>query len=184
MISTIELLATFFGFLYVVLIILKKPLGWIFGVLSSLIFVKLSWDANLFVQTVLQSSYVVIGVIGFIRWKTVNLEQRILSKNQKIGLYISGIVMSLLLGFSMNYTDQALPYLDSLISIFGILATYLTTEKHIENWIIWIFVNLLSILLFTQQKLYLSAFLFGAYLLLSIIGLVSWNKEKLREKTN
>ena len=92
--------------------------------------------------------------------------------------------MSLLLGFSMSYTDQALPYLDSLISIFGILATYLTTEKHIENWIIWIFVNLLSILLFTQQKLYLSAFLFGAYLLLSIIGLVSWNKEKLREKTN
>lgn len=184
MLSILELLATFFGFLYVVLIILKKPLGWLFGVMSSLIFVKLSWDANLYIQTVLQSIYVVIGVVGFIRWKNVDLEHRILSKNQKIRLYIAAIVMSFLLGFSMSYTDQALPYLDSFISIFGIVATYLTTEKQIENWIIWIFVNLSSIVLFSHQELYLSSYLFSAYLLLSIIGFVGWNKEKMHEKTN
>jgi nicotinamide mononucleotide transporter len=84
----------------------------------------------------------------------------------------------------MSFTNQSLPYLDAFISIFGILATYLTTEKQIENWIIWIFVNLSSIILFSEQKLYLSAYLYGAYLLLSIIGLIQWNKEKLREKVS
>ena len=184
MISILELLATFLGFLYIVLIILKKPLGWLFGVLSSLIFAQLSWETNLYVQTVLNSTYVVMGVIGFIRWKNPNSETKILTKDQKILLYISAIAVSLLLGFFMSFTNQSLPYLDSFISIFGILATYLTTEKQIENWIIWIFVNLSSIILFAQQKLHLSAYLFGAYLLLSIIGLISWNKEKMRENTN
>jgi nicotinamide mononucleotide transporter len=84
----------------------------------------------------------------------------------------------------MSFTNQSLPYLDAFISIFGILATYLTTVKQIENWIIWIFVNLSSIILFSEQKLYLSAYLYGAYLLLSIIGLIQWNKEKLREKVS
>jgi nicotinamide mononucleotide transporter len=183
-ISFLELLATSFGFLYVLLIILRKPLGWIFGVLSSLIFVQISWEANLYLQTVLQCIYVLIGVFGFIRWKNENSVNKTLSKKQKTILYFLGIIISFLLGFSMSYTNQVFPYLDSFISIFGILATYLTTEKQIENWIIWIFVNLASIVLFTQQKLHLSAFLFVAYLLLSIIGLVTWNKEKMREKTN
>lgn len=83
----------------------------------------------------------------------------------------------------MSFTNQSQPYLDACISIFGLLATYLTSEKQIENWTIWIFVNLMSIVLFAEQKLFLSTYLYVAYLLLSIIGLIQWNKEKLREKT-
>lgn len=184
MISILELLATSFGFLYVLLIIFKKPLGWIFGVLSSLIFVQISWEANFYLQAVLQSIYVLMGIFGFIRWKNDNSGKTTLSKNQKIIFYFLGLLFSMILGVSMSYTNQAFPYLDSFISIFGILATYLTTEKQIENWIIWIFVNLASILLFTQQKLHLSASLFGAYLVLSIIGFISWNRDKLHEKRN
>ncbi|MFM7668462.1 MAG: nicotinamide riboside transporter PnuC [Bacteroidota bacterium] len=183
MISNLELLATFFGFIYIVLIILKKPLGWVFGVLSSLLFAQVSWESNLYIQTTLNGIYVIMGVNGFIRWNKIDSKRRNLSKNQKILIYILGIAFSFTLGFTMSYTNQALPYLDSFISIFGIVATYLTTEKHIENWIIWIFVNLSSIILFAHQELYLSACLYGAYLLLSIIGLISWNKEKIREKT-
>jgi nicotinamide mononucleotide transporter len=77
-----------------------------------------------------------------------------------------------------------MPYLDAFITVFGIVATYLTSEKHIENWVIWIIVNTLSILLFTQQGLYMSAVLFGVYLLLSITGLIRWNNENSSEKTS
>lgn len=184
MIEIPELVATFFGFLYIILIIFKKPVAWLFGILSSLIYVQLCWNGSLYIQAVLQSIYVVIGIVGFVRWKTVNSHTNTLSKNQKIILYGLALMASFFLGYIMSFTHQKLPYLDSIVSTFGILATYLTTEKLIENWIIWIFVNLSSIILFTHQELYLSAYLFGAYLLLSIIGLISWNKEKRREKTN
>jgi nicotinamide mononucleotide transporter len=172
--------------------IFKKPIAWLFGVLSSLLFVQLSWESNLYIQTGLQSIYVIIGIIGFIRWNKIGFIRwnkaefkiKTLSKNFKISLYVLSLILSCLLGFLMSFTNQSLPYWDAFISIFGILATYLTTEKQIENWIIWIFVNLSSIILFSEQKLYLSAYLYGAYLLLSIIGLIQWNKEKLREKVS
>jgi nicotinamide mononucleotide transporter len=183
-ISILELLAIAFGFTYVLLMIFKKPIAWLFGVLSSLLFVQLSWESNLYIQTVLQSIYVIIGIIGFIRWNKAEFKIKTLSKNFKISLYVLSLILSCLLGLLMSFTNQSLPYLDAFISIFGILATYLTTEKQIENWIIWIFVNLSSIILFSEQKLYLSAYLYGAYLLLSIIGLIQWNKEKLREKVS
>jgi nicotinamide mononucleotide transporter len=191
-ISILELLAIVFGFTYVLLMIFKKPIAWLFGVLSSLLFVQLSWESNLYIQTGLQSIYVIIGIIGFIRWNKIGFIRwnkaefkiKTLSKNFKISLYVLSLILSCLLGFLMSFTNQSLPYWDAFISIFGILATYLTTEKQIENWIIWIFVNLSSIILFSEQKLYLSAYLYGAYLLLSIIGLIQWNKEKLREKVS
>jgi nicotinamide mononucleotide transporter len=183
-ISILELIATFFGISYVVLIILKKPIGWVFGVISSLIFVQISWDANLYIQTILQLIYVIIGIVGYFRWNNSNQKIRILTRNQKIILYILALLISYGIGFGTSFTNQSLPYLDAFITVFGIVATYLTSEKHIENWIIWIIVNSLSILLFAQQGLYMSAFLFGVYLVLSIIGLIHWNNDKLRGKTN
>jgi nicotinamide mononucleotide transporter len=94
------------------------------------------------------------------------------------------LLISLGLGLGTSYTNQSMPYLDAFITVFGIVATYLTSEKHIENWVIWIIVNTLSILLFTQQGLYMSAVLFGVYLLLSIIGLIRWKNDNSSEKTN
>lgn len=183
MISILELLAIAFGFTYILFIIFKKPVAWLFGILSSLLFVQISWESNLYIQTVLQAIYAVLGIIGFIRWKKENSDFKILSKHHKLILYISSLILSCLLGYFMSFTNQSQPYLDACISIFGLLATYLTSEKQIENWIIWIFVNLMSIVLFAEQKLFISTYLYVAYLLLSIIGLIQWNKEKLREKT-
>ena len=184
MISILELIATICGFNYVVLIILKKPIGWIFGVVSSLIFVQISWDAHLYSQTILQLIYVIVGVVGYVKWKNESDKSRVLSQGQKVVIYLVALFISLGLGFGTSYTNQSMPYLDAFITVFGIVATYLTSEKHIENWVIWIIVNTLSILLFTQQGLYMSAVLFGVYLLLSITGLIRWNNENSSEKTS
>jgi nicotinamide mononucleotide transporter len=67
--------------------------------------------------------------------------------------------------------------LDALISAFGIIATYLTTEKRVENWIIWMAINALSIYLFAYQALYFSVVLFSAYFIVSFWGYLNWRKE-------
>jgi nicotinamide mononucleotide transporter PnuC len=93
-------------------------------------------------------------------------------------------LLSAFLGFVLSFTNQSAPFLDSFIGVFGILATYLTIQKLVENWIIWIIINLLSIVLFVEQELYFSSILFLCYLFVSIVGYVHWTREILREKTN
>ena len=177
MLSSSEILATAFGLLYIVFIILKKPIGWFFGFLSSILYVEICYSNQLFIQTGLQSLYALIGVFGFFRWKLNPAPITIISKNIRLVIIIVGLVASFILGYLFSKSIQVLPYLDATISVFGVIATYLTTEKRLENWIIWMLINLLSIYLFAYQELYLTVFLFCAYFILSIWGFLNWKRD-------
>ena len=180
----LEHTATILGLVYIILIYLKNYWGWVFGVVSSLIFIKICIDHNLFVQSFVQFIYVILGVYGFITWKNTDSHIRKLSQQQLAIYLLSSCLLSAFLGYVLSFTNQSAPFLDSFIGVFGILATYLTIQKLVENWIIWIIINLLSIVLFVEQELYFSSILFLCYLFVSIVGYVHWTREILREKTN
>lgn len=177
MIDFTEFLAAFFGFVYIVLIILEKPFGWLFGFLSSLLYIEVCYRNDLFIQTGLQSIYALVGIFGFFRWKFSHSSISAISNSIRIGFLLGGAGLSFFLGQLLSNSNQVLPYLDATISIFGLMATYLTTEKRIENWVIWMIINLLSIYLYAYQGLYVTVFLYVGYFLLSIWGYLNWKKE-------
>ena len=69
-----------------------------------------------------------------------------------------------------------MPFLDIFISVFCVLATYLTTRAILENWYYWIVLNILSMILYHYSKLYLTEILFLGNLVLSVVGLIHWKK--------
>jgi nicotinamide mononucleotide transporter len=172
----LEQTATILGLAYIFLIYLKNYWGWIFGITSSLIFVKICIDNHLFVQSFLQFIYVVLGVYGFITWKNSGIQIQRLSTYQRIFYLLGSIFISVILGFVLSLTKQSSPFLDSFIGVFGVLATYLTILKWVENWMIWIVINLLSIVLFMEQELYFSSILFLCYLFVSVMGYINWQR--------
>jgi nicotinamide mononucleotide transporter len=176
-IGSLEILATLFGFLYIILIVQKKPIGWFFGFLSSLIYVEVCFTNQLYIQTGLQAIYALVGVFGFFRWKMKGVLIKTTSNKNRLFIFISGLVASFVLGYLFSKSNQALPYLDATISVFGIIATYLTTEKRVENWIIWMVINAFSICLFAYQSLYFSVALFSAYCILSFWGYLNWMRD-------
>ena len=165
----LELIAVFFGFLYLVFIILKKPIAWIFGILSSLLYLYIFYKTNLFFQSILQLFYLFLGCYGWWTWKK---QHQIIPRSWSI----LGIAITLLLGSKIYIDGQEMPYFDAFIAVFCVLATYLTTKIIIENWYYWILLNLLSMILFHYNQLYLTELLFFANLLLSIFGLIHWKK--------
>ena len=177
MISYLEILAALFGFLYIILIVQKRPIGWFFGFVSSLIYIEVCFTNELYIQTGLQAIYALVGVFGFFRWKMKGISIRAISNKNRLIILLSGLVASMILGYLFSKSNQVLPYLDALISAFGIIATYLTTEKRVENWIIWMAINVLSIYLFAYQALYFSVVLFSAYFIVSFLGYLNWRKE-------
>lgn len=172
----LEKTATILGLLYIFLIYLKNYWGWIFGIISSLFFIKICIENNLFVQSFLQLIYVILGIYGFFNWKNSETQIQTLSQKTRVLYLLSYILISIILGFILGFTNQKAPFLDSFIGVFGILATYLTIQKFVENWIIWIVINMLSILLFMQQELYFSSILFALYLFVSILGYINWQR--------
>ena len=182
----LEFFASICGLLYLGLISFHIRNGWIFGCLSSAIYIYLCSEQELYIQATLQFLYVILGVIGYFNWDShnkINIE-RISFKNH-IGLILIGSILSILLGKIMTLSNQQFAYLDAGVSVFAVIATILATKSILENWFYWFFVNLLSIFLFAIKEMPITVILYCIYFLGSIFGYFSWNnlfKRNLQNK--
>jgi nicotinamide mononucleotide transporter len=180
-----ELSAVILGFAYLILISFSQRIAWIFGILSSAIYVYMAFIGAIYLQAGLQFVYVVLGVFGFINWgKSTETKLKIWAHQKHFLVGIPTLVFALTLGFVFSKTSQKLPYLDAFISAFAILATYLTTKSILENWLYWIVLNLLSMYLWFEQGLKLTVFLFGINTLMAVFGFILWRKKWLSEQAN
>jgi nicotinamide mononucleotide transporter len=66
------------------------------------------------------------------------------------------------------------PYLDALPTAGSVAGQFLLGRKLIENWLVWLAVNLFSIGLFAVKGLWLTALLYALFALLSIAGWRAW----------
>jgi nicotinamide mononucleotide transporter len=92
------------------------------------------------------------------------------------------IVATALLGFVLHkLTDASLPYVDSFLAVLSMAAQWMMARKYIENWILWIVVNIGSIGMYGFKGLYFTMFLFAVYFGLAIFGYVEWKKSLTTE---
>ena len=180
-----EIIAVVLGLLYLVLISFSQRIAWVFGIISSAIYVYIAFIGEIYLQAGLQFIYVVLGVFGFINWgKSAETKLKIWSLKKHFLVGIPTLIFALLLGFIFSKTNQKLPYLDAFITAFAILATYLTTKSILENWLYWIVLNLLSMYLWYEQDLQLTVVLFAVNTLMAVFGFILWRKKWKSEQTN
>jgi nicotinamide riboside transporter PnuC len=67
--------------------------------------------------------------------------------------------------------------LDAQFFVFSLLATWLTTKKVLENWLVWIVVNIVGVIWFSYEHWWSTAILYFAYLLLAFNGYRKWKKQ-------
>jgi nicotinamide mononucleotide transporter len=183
----IELLATLTGILYILFTIREKILLWLFGIISSALFVWVFFKSSIYAYSLLYIYYVIMGFYGWYNWsrpldrRKGNLKHVSVHKVSLAGL-IACIAVSLLFAFPVyillkKFSDSDVAWLDALLSSSGMVATWMLTQKMIEQWIFWIAIDLLSCSLMIYKGLYPSAFLFAAYTLLALKGYIEWKKE-------
>jgi nicotinamide mononucleotide transporter len=119
-------------------------------------------------------------IVGWLSWnKNLNEEfiaQR-LKRNEGILYHSSSLLTGILLGYILKtYSNASFPWIDSMATAASFLAQYLIAKKKIENWIIWIAVNIVYITIYIQKDLQLYAVLYGVYLFLAIQGFYQWRK--------
>ena len=92
--------------------------------------------------------------------------------------------MSYVVGYLFaNFTDAAFPYWDSLLTVWGIIATYAMGKKIIEHWLMWIIIDINCAVLYFIKELYAFAPLYFIFTLLAVYGFYTWKKDlkKLQE---
>jgi nicotinamide mononucleotide transporter len=177
--SIFEWIAFFCSVAYVSLAAYQKKSAWIFAFISSAIYVYLCFESRLYLDSFLQTFYVLAAVYGWITWSRTTDEKKLCRKPLKFHqISISIIaVFAIVLGFVMQrFTNQAAPYVDAPITLFSLFATYLVAQKVVENWWYWIIIDSICIPLFYTRGLYVTSFLYVVYTIMAVVALIQWKR--------
>lgn len=178
--SLLEWLAVLTGTLYVILISYKQIIAWLFALISSLLYVYICFNYQLYLESFLQFFYVAMAIYGWLNWKKEIQTTTIIKwpiKNHLMNIGLSSI-LTLILGFTFSkFTNQANPFTDAFTTVFSLTATLMVTKRVLENWIYWIIIDGVSIFLYSSRALYLTSVLFFIFTLIAIFGYIKWKKE-------
>lgn len=185
----IELAGTIMSLFYLYYSIKEKLSLWVFGFLSALFYIVVFYNAKFYADMSLQFYYLAVSVYGFVSWKMGKLSNgnnhlviRTTSFTNLIYLSLSALLIFILYYFVLaNFTDSPLPIADSLTTALSIVATWMLARKRIEHWLLWIFIDAFSAVLYIQKELYTTAVLFVIYTIMAIVGYYSWRKMMRKE---
>jgi nicotinamide mononucleotide transporter len=180
----IELLGATISFIYIYFSIRQKIGLWILGFLSSALYVVVFFQSKLYADMTLQFYYLGVSIYGWIHWRKqvneegVGLKIQLLKKSQILRL-ASGTLFIFVSYYwvLIRYTDSQVPVGDSFITALSIVGTWMLAKKLLENWLIWIVANGLSIVLFLYKGLYPTVLLSMVYTVMSVIGYWEWRKK-------
>ena len=183
LLSVLEWIAVAFNLLFIVLLVKKNILCWIFGILGSLlsVFLFLSPEVKLYSEAILYGVYALLGIYGWYMWRG-RKESDFTIITWDIPFHVLSILIGLFiwiaLGYVMtNYTSAQTPWADAFSTSFGFVATYLEAKKVLQGWYYWIVLNLFSIFLYASKNLDILALMMVVYSVLSVIGLIRWRKD-------
>lgn len=160
----------------------EKVWCWPVGIVSVLLFVVVFYRARLYGAMGLQVVYVFLAAYGWYAWARGGDDHGALrvSRASLTALAAScgaGAAATLALAFWLGtHTDEALPLADAATTAFSLVAQWMQTRKLIENWWIWLVVDVVYVGMNLAQALYWTAGLYAVYCGLALAGLVEWRK--------
>jgi len=86
--------------------------------------------------------------------------------------------------FLRRFTDSTVPLGDSLTTAMSLVAQYMLSRKHIENWYVWITADIIYIALYAYKQLYLTGLLYLIFMIMCIMGAIQWKKSLASESAD
>jgi nicotinamide mononucleotide transporter len=160
----------------------QSVLYWPVGLVSVALYSWIFYGAKLYADAGLQVVYLILTLYGWYQWKRggsggTELKVRRTPGRAWLPLLIAGVVASLVLGEAMRrFTDNPAPWIDASTASFSIVAQVMTAKKWLENWILWIVVDIVYVFLYIQRDLKPTAVLYAVFLVLAVKGFVDWRR--------
>jgi nicotinamide mononucleotide transporter len=177
-----EFFAVALGLVYVTLAARHNPWAWVAAFVSTAIYAVIFWLDALPMQASLNLYYMFIAIYGWHQWRQKKGEAAPIIHRMSLrehSLFISfGLVATLVVGYLLSSFDLSqAPYLDTATTLFAMANTWLLLTNRLENWLYWIAIDSVNILLFTLTEHYSTVLLFATYIVLSVYGYLNWRKQ-------
>jgi len=179
-VNLFEAIAALLGLANVYLLMRRSIWNYPFGLVMVALYADIFFSAKLYSDAILQLFFFVTQLYGWWAWwRAGGVERPVavvrLTAPARIAWVVMIAVATLVWGTIMHAnTDAAFPWWDGAIAVASISAQILLARRCIENWVLWILIDLMAIPLFAVKNLPITVMLYAVFLLLSVLGLRQW----------
>ena len=186
--NPVEAVAALLGLINIVLVVRRSVWNYPFGLAMVALYgwVFAQPEVRLYSDAGLQLFFFVVQLYGWWNWSRSQAaagEVRVLRLAVGGRAAMCAAVTGATLGWGAlmaRFTDAALPWGDAFIAMASIAAQLLMARRFLENWYLWIAVDVVAIGIYAAKDLMITAFLYTVFLVLSIVGLTEWRKAMAR----
>lgn len=187
--SYVELIGTIFGLISVLFATRANILTWPTGIVNEIFLFLLFFQVQLYADMFLQGYFFAVTLYGWYQWNSKSEVNRITKMNFRakfgisllifFGTLLAGLfIKNLHLNFPKYFVIQAAyPFIDSFIMVSSVIATVLLAMKKIENWYLWISIDIVCTLLYFKKEVYILSLEYFIFLWLTSYGLYYWKKK-------
>jgi nicotinamide mononucleotide transporter len=157
------------------------------GIANNLVFIVLFFGAALYADLGLQIVYLVLGVMGWLGWSRHRagdarpLITRMPTRSilPLLGAAVAGTAI---IAFALHsYTDSTTEIADAGTTAVSLVAQYMLNRRWLENWYVWIAVDVAYVGLFLYKGLNITAALYLLFIGLCVFGLLGWRRARAQQ---
>jgi nicotinamide mononucleotide transporter len=178
----IEWVAAGLGVLNVALVVRRSVWNYPFGLAMVLLYFFVFAEARLYSDALLQVFFFVVQLYGWRNWLRAkqtagDVPVGVMTARERLAWTLATLAASLVWGFGMaRFTDAAAPIVDAGVAGFSISAQILMARRRIENWVLWIGVDVVAVGLYASRELYWTSGLYALFLVMCVAGLIDWRR--------
>ena len=158
-----------------------KALGWPLAIVSSLLYFLLFWNSRLYGDASLQVFFAAIAGWGWWQWLRGTdadgsaLRVRSLGARGRTNVLVAiAIAWPATALFLRDFTDTDVPWWDAFPTAASVVGQWLLGRKYVENWPVWIVVDVVGAALFAYKGLWLTMLLYVVFVVMAAVGWRSW----------
>jgi nicotinamide mononucleotide transporter len=191
LLKDLEWVAAGLGLINIALLIFRSQWNFAFAILSVSLYIFIFFESRLYAESGLQVFFILANIWGWTLWRKAaqpgitddRVPVRWLDWSSRMVWLVVTAAISLNLGWLLHrYTNAAMPFADSAIAGASVAAQILLGYRRIENWVIWIAIDVAAVLLYIDRGLYPTAGLYGGMLVMSLFGLKEWIEVERRQR--
>jgi nicotinamide mononucleotide transporter len=180
-----ESVAVVLAIAYLLLAMREHILCWYCALFSTAIYTVLLWNVSLLMESALNVYYMVMAGYGWWQWRRGDghregAQIRTLDRSWHGIFFLAIVLITAVNGYWLaQHTSAAWPYVDSMTAWASVIATWMVARKVLENWLYWIAIDAVSVFLYLNRGLYLTALLFMGYVVIAVFGYLAWRRHYL-----
>ena len=180
----LQIVGVVLGLLYLWLEYRANIWLWVVGAIMPCVHCALYYQSGLYADCAMQGYYIAAGIYGLIAWlvghKRKENKLQISHTPVRLALPLIAVYVALhtaIYFLLVRFTDSSVPFWDAMTTAMSMVAMWMLSRKYIEQWLVWLAVDAITVGLYVYKGIPLTAGLYALYTTLAVAGYLRWRKE-------